>query len=284
MKRERSLFLKWAAYGAALFIASAAITAEAQSKSGSAKVQSVRGTAQFQEAGGPWANLTVGKILGPGAVIKTALGAVVDLYLKQNGPVVRVTEETTLSLEKLLYDETADGGAVVQTLLDLKNGRILGNVKKLAAASKYEVKIPTGTVGIRGTTYDISTRGIVHVFQGTVLITLTGPTGTVIWSGTVNAGQTFTAGVAGAPPTVGPTPAGVTQQGTVFRDVVNTILTDNGETIKVEPTVPPTTPPTDETTTPPDQNPPNPPTSPISPSGNAPTGSNPPTGGNPPPQ
>lgn len=281
MKRERSLFLKWAAYGAALFIASAAITAEAQSKSGSAKVQSVRGTAQFQEAGGQWANLTVGKILGPGAVIKTALGSVVDLYLKQNGPVVRVTEDTTLSLEKLLYDETADG-AVIQTLLDLKNGRILGNVKKLASASKYEVKIPTGTVGIRGTTYDISTRGIVHVFQGTVLITLTGANGVVTWSGTVNAGQTFTAGAPGTPPTVGPTPTGVTQQGTVFRDVVNTILTDNGETLTVTPTT--TTTPPVETTPPPDQNPPNPPTSPISPGGNAPTGNNPPTGGNPPPQ
>jgi hypothetical protein len=177
--------------------------------------------------------LSVGKALNAGAVVKTAANSQVDLSLKFNGPVIRVTADTTLGLSKLLYDETT-ADVVIDTQLDLSNGRILGNVKKMAAASKYDVKIPTGTVGIRGTEYDISTAGAVTVVTGSVLVTYVAPNGTVSQI-TVNAGQTWN------PPTVAngpvlppvPTPDSILQDITPqFTDITTTYIppttTDGG--------------------------------------------------------
>jgi hypothetical protein len=93
----------------------------------------------------------------------------VDLFLGDNGPIVRVTEDTTLGLDRLTVDRTGVD-KVIETQLDLRNGRILGNVKRLAAASKYEVKTPHGVAGIRGTRYDIRSDGTVIVTEGQVVV------------------------------------------------------------------------------------------------------------------
>lgn len=177
MKHLGSFISKLAAGGIALMVTAMLSSAQAQQE-GTATVTSVRGSAQYSEAGGAWAPLKVGKVLKAGAVVKTAADSQVDLFLKQNGPVVRLTADTTLGLDKLLFDDTG-AETVVETQLNLVNGRILGNVKKMAAASRYEVKVPTGTVGIRGTEYDISATGIVHVVTGEVLVTYVSPAGKV---------------------------------------------------------------------------------------------------------
>jgi hypothetical protein len=104
-----------------------------------------------------------------------------------------VTADTLLGLDKLLFENTG-ADTVIETRLDLKNGRILGNVKKMAATSVYEVKIPTGTVGIRGTEYDISTTGRVYVESGSVLVHYTDTATGITTDYTVNAGQVFVAG------------------------------------------------------------------------------------------
>lgn len=177
MKHLGSVISKWAACGLALMVTAMVASVQAQQE-GTAKVTSIRGSAQYSEGGGAWAPLTVGKVLKAGSSIKTAADSQVDLFLKQNGPVVRVTADTTLGLDKMLFDDTG-AETVVETQLNLINGRILGNVKKLAAASRYEVKVPTGTVGIRGTEYDISTSGIVYVVTGEVMVTYISPKGKV---------------------------------------------------------------------------------------------------------
>jgi hypothetical protein len=69
---------------------------------------------------------------------------------------------------------------VTETQLDLKAGHIFGTVKKMSAASKYEVKIPNGVAGIRGTTYDISAEGVIKVLAGSVVLAYVGPDGTVV--------------------------------------------------------------------------------------------------------
>jgi hypothetical protein len=177
MKHLGSLISKLAAGGVALVVSAMLSSAQAQQE-GTATVTSLRGSAQYSDAGGAWSPLKVGKVLKAGSVVKTAADSQVDLFLKQNGPVVRVTADTTLGLDKILFDDTG-AETVVETQLNLVNGRILGNVKKLAAASRYEVKVPTGTVGIRGTEYDISASGIVHVVTGEVLVTYVSPSGKV---------------------------------------------------------------------------------------------------------
>jgi hypothetical protein len=69
---------------------------------------------------------------------------------------------------------------VTETQLDLKAGHIFGSVKKMSAASKYEVKIPNGVAGVRGTVYDISAEGLIKVLSGSVVLAYVGPDGTVV--------------------------------------------------------------------------------------------------------
>lgn len=80
---------------------------------------------------------------------------------------------------------------VTETQLDLKAGRITGSVKKMSAASKYEVKLPNGVAGIRGTTYDISADGVVKVYVGSVVVAVVDPkTGNVVTQ-VVSGGQQY---------------------------------------------------------------------------------------------
>ncbi|MGC8886203.1 MAG: FecR domain-containing protein [Verrucomicrobiia bacterium] len=148
-------------------------------KQGKAVVRAItKGTAKYKDpASGvtDWAPLKVDTVLKQGAVIETDATGIVDLFLGVNGPVVRVTPATQLALDKLTFSRAA-GEVVIETELDLKAGTILGSVKKLAAASKYEVKTPVGVCGIRGTEYRVSADGRIVVLKGWVRIafTLTG--------------------------------------------------------------------------------------------------------------
>lgn len=197
-----------------------ATNAQAAMEQNKAIVRGVRGSANYSsDRGANWKKLNVGANLMQGSVIRTAPGSTVDLYLGDNGPVVRVTEDTTVGLDRLMHDKAGSGTPVIETQLDLRNGRILGNVKKLAAASKYEVKTPQGVAGIRGTRYDIRADGTVTVIEGQVVVVyiVNGQPSTA----TVNAGQTS------RPPTTagGTVPVTVTPPGIVseaqghFRDI-----------------------------------------------------------------
>jgi hypothetical protein len=156
------------ALAVAAFVSTASVQAAPQQNQ--AVVRAVRGTANYSsDAGANWKKLSVGTRLSQNSVIRTAPGSTVDLFLGDNGPVVRVTEATTMGIDKLTFDRTG-AETVIETQLDLRNGRILGNVKKLADASKYEVKTPQGVAGIRGTRYDIRADGTVTVVEGTVIV------------------------------------------------------------------------------------------------------------------
>src|SRR5438105_15452268 len=71
---------------------------------GKAVVRDVRGTASYSEQGGDWKPLKSGRVLGPGASVKTGVASQVDLFLDENGPLVRLLEDTTLGLDKLDMD------------------------------------------------------------------------------------------------------------------------------------------------------------------------------------
>jgi hypothetical protein len=79
---------------------------------------------------------------------------------------------------------------VTETLLDLKKGSIFGTVKKQAAASRFEVKIPNGVAGIRGTIFLIKSAGLVACIQGSVVAAYTAASGDVNTQ-PVGAGQEF---------------------------------------------------------------------------------------------
>ena len=227
MKETKSLLNGLVACGVALAMVS---TLAAQTASqGSAKVVRLKGAARY--AAGPNAGqlLKVGDIVKPGAVIQTAADSRVDLVLGDGsapvaqptataaaGPpsaasyspsseqnVVRLWENTLLSIDKLTETQTG-ADVVTETQLDLKAGHIFGIVKKTSAASKYEVKIPNGVAGIRGTVYDISAEGVIKVLSGSVVLAYVGPDGTVVTQ-VISAAQLFDArtGVLSALPVPG---------------------------------------------------------------------------------
>jgi len=155
---------------------------------GKAVVRQVTGAAEAS-VGGAWKALRVGDQLLPGSVVRTANNSTVDLFLDQNGPLVRLTENTTLGIDKLNFENTGVD-TVVETQLDLKSGRLVGIVKRLSATSKYEVKTPNGVAGIRGTRYTISADSSVMVVDGQVVVVFVKADGSVVTQ-VVNAGEKF---------------------------------------------------------------------------------------------
>lgn len=179
----------------------------AETKNLTAKVTRIKGAARYTTDGTTWKSLRVGQSLPAGTVIQTAANSMVDLVLgpedtihlapqvRENftvlppaevvfqpitGPdTVRMYSDTTLAIDRLT--STATGiDDVRETLLDLRAGAIFGKVKRMTAASRYEVKIPNGVAGIRGTIYHINAQGVVSVLVGTVVLSVVGQDGRVI--------------------------------------------------------------------------------------------------------
>lgn len=196
-----------------LAIASVGHVSAQTSTDGIAKVVAVHGDARYFVTGDSTPHaLKTGMVLKSGITIQTAsgMGNYVDLVLnnaqavappspspseishfqpkaEQDG--IRIFDNTVLSVDKLTRTETG-ADVVTDTELDLKAGSILGTVKKLTPASKYEVKIPNGVAGIRGTIYFLSASGIIRVLTGSVVVAYVGSGGNVITQ-VVNAGEQF---------------------------------------------------------------------------------------------
>jgi len=155
----------------------ALVSAAQAAEVGNAVVRSIHGSAEYSE-GTTWNVLASGQSLKPGAVVRTANDSTVDLYLGDNGPLVRLLENTTLGLDKLNYDRTGLD-LVIETALDLKSGGIVGIVKKLSAASKYEIKTPNGVAGVRGTEFRSFANGVTQVLEGAMVSVYVKPSGAV---------------------------------------------------------------------------------------------------------
>jgi hypothetical protein len=197
----------------------------AQAEQGVAKVVNIKGAARYNTAdNSTWRPLKSGTILHQGAVIQTASESHVDVILnnakagaaegaalatidpsssasgastvahsqpatKQDA--VRIYQNTVLGIDKLAINQTGVD-KVSETQLDLKAGRILGTVKKLSGGSTYEIKIPSGVAGVRGTIYTISADGILSVYSGSVVLAYVGSNGTPTTQ-EVKAGQRYDA-------------------------------------------------------------------------------------------
>jgi hypothetical protein len=204
MKTIQRTAHKWAAGAIALAVMVLAGQVMAQPIQVNAKVVRIKGLARYSTDNRGWQSLHVGDILKPGTTIQTAEKSSVDLQLGERGArtggaptsivfsggggaggeesaanVIRIFESSVLAIDKLTTEQTGSE-TVEETQLDLRAGQVMGNVKKLSAASKYEVKIPNGVAGIRGTVYVISSSGVVNVLAGSLVIAVVGPDGTVV--------------------------------------------------------------------------------------------------------
>lgn len=180
-----------------------------------ARVARIHGAARYStDINKAWQTLHEGDVLKPGSVVQTAAESSVDLVLgasedeysspqpvvrrfsytgtqdaQQN--VVRMRANTVLGIDKLFVEQTG-ADAVSDTQLDLRAGRIFCNVKKLSAASKYEVKLPNGVAGIRGTVTEIGVDNII-VYMGSVVASTYNAAGELITK-PIMGGQNFDCG------------------------------------------------------------------------------------------
>jgi len=196
MKQIRSIIRRLLAGCFALALVHAV---SAQTQDGVVKVVNLKGYARTMPDGKA---IKVGQLLKPGAIIQTAADSYVDVVLNNSRATqglgselsseeplptstssgggaashpkavqdaIRLFENTVVGFDKLTITKTG-ADKVTETQLDLKAGRIFGTVTKLSAASVYEIKIPNGVAGIRGTIYLIGADGIVSVLTGSVVV------------------------------------------------------------------------------------------------------------------
>jgi FecR-like protein len=196
-----------------------AASASAQTiKDGVVTVVRIQGTARYSSGDNVWHPLSPGKTLGASDVVQTASDSTVDLVLgekavqisSQSGVgtgftpvggiggdslsapeqnVVRLQPDSMLAIDKFTFSKTG-ADTVSDTELDLRAGKIFGNVKKISAASQYLVKMPGGVAGIRGTIFILGSDGSVTVLSGSVVISVVGTNGQVFTT-VLGAGQTF---------------------------------------------------------------------------------------------
>ena len=187
---------------------------------GTAKVVRIKGPARYTTGGNEWHPLKLGAVLKPGTMVQTGkeAGSFVDLVLgdvsidrpatyKPSIPssymsssfqpsaaqnVVRLWENTAMGIDKLSSMQTGME-TVTDTQLDLRSGKISGSVKKMTAASKYEIKLPNGVAGIRGTNYRLTAEGVFEILDGSGVIAVVDPkTGKVVTQ-VVGGGQQYDA-------------------------------------------------------------------------------------------
>lgn len=207
MKQTRRMLDWLVAGGIALAMVTSLAAQTAQERTG--KVVRLKGHARYSTDKNTWQPVKIGTIIKSGYIVQTAASSYVDVVLGDAGhvpsrvvvgpsisyqpkvdqDVVRVLEDSMLAFDKLTLMKTG-ADEVTETQLDLQAGTILGTVKKMAAASRYEIKLPNGVAGVRGTVYTISAVGVVEVTSGSVVISWTSPDGTPMTQ-VVNAGYRF---------------------------------------------------------------------------------------------
>lgn len=138
---------------------------------GKALVVKVVGNASFVDAKGGDGAIREGMTLGQGTSIITGTGASVTMDLGRNGDVLTVNENSTISIDTLLLRDTGAETAAI-TQLEAKRGSLSFNVKKLSAASKYEVKTANGVAGIRGSRGIIYAVGVFQCLDGTLVVSV----------------------------------------------------------------------------------------------------------------
>jgi len=221
MKLNRNLLNSLVGCAIALAVVS---TAVAQGMDGGAKVVRIKGPARYTTGNNIWQPLKVGDVIRAGTVVQTSTedGSYVDLVLGDSNAavpqpvtykpsipnsmggsgmsfrpsseqnVVRIWANSAMGIDKLTSMQTG-ADTISETQLDLKQGRISGNVKKMSAASKYEVKLPNGVAGVRGTLFDIQAIGIVKVYVGSMVVAWVDPKTQNVTTQTIMGGQAYDA-------------------------------------------------------------------------------------------
>jgi hypothetical protein len=161
----------------------------AELQSGQVLISGVTGTATYS-TGNSWEPLKEGAVLSGGTVIKTAADSAVDLILQYNGTALRLTADSTLSLDKLNKEDAGDA-VITETSLNLVAGSLVGSQRKLSKPSTFVINVPGGTATIQGTEYLVRADGAVTCVSGSVSVIYNLPRGGGSVKVTVAAGFSF---------------------------------------------------------------------------------------------
>lgn len=131
-----------------LFCVSATASAEQIRQ---ATLANFSGDVMVRQNGGEWKPATEGIVLKINDEIKTSAGASAEVAL-DNGN-VKINEKSQFKIDTMDIDQTS-GDKV--TYLNLALGKILIQAQKLQGNSKFEVRTPTSTTGVRGTVFEVS--------------------------------------------------------------------------------------------------------------------------------
>jgi hypothetical protein len=134
-------------FALALSIGVAARVGASGSSSAKAVVKVVRGNCFFQKDGS-WLPVKVNMPYYSGVVFRTGANSSLDLSVNGLSSAVRIEPDTVVAIP-LMARSGPGRDADSQTMLDLRSGAILGDVRKLPSGSRYEIKTPHGIAGMR---------------------------------------------------------------------------------------------------------------------------------------
>ena len=119
-----------------------------------ATVSNIRGEVFVRQDQGDWKAPKPGMVLNQGDEMKTSSGGFAELLL-DDGKVgsVQIKEKSLFKLETMQVDHSTGDKA---TLLNLAIGKVMIHAENLHGNSKFEVRTPTSTTGVRGTMFEVS--------------------------------------------------------------------------------------------------------------------------------
>lgn len=199
----------------AVALAAAAAVSSVLAAPQSARVIKLQGMARYSTGNNFWMPVKVGTELKTGSVIQTASESSVDLLLsgedvqiRNPSPIVnqqvvhmpssealqtivRLRDNTLLAIDKLTMERTGVD-TVSDMQLDLRAGRVFFNVKKTSAASRFEIKLPNGVAGIRGSIGEFAVGGPLTMYLGSAVVTYVNPANPAeTITKVINAGQHY---------------------------------------------------------------------------------------------
>jgi hypothetical protein len=140
----------------------------AESQPGKATVRGILGHAQFARGNNQFTVLGPGMDLRSGDLIQTASKSAIELDFGDQVGSVRLTESAVLVLGKIgAADTNSSAGSDLQ--LDLRSGELLGNVRRVPAGSRFEIKTPVGLAQVVEGQFRVNTEGYVVVVAGKVM-------------------------------------------------------------------------------------------------------------------
>lgn len=112
---------------------------------GRATIERISGQPEVRRSGGSWERAQIGQNLHQGDEARTPGGSQIDFNLGEYAGVLSLTPGSVLRFEQLGAATPADS---VHAVIDLPEGRIIGDTLKLPGRTKVIVKTPRGSVEI----------------------------------------------------------------------------------------------------------------------------------------